>query len=554
MQTIAARYLELLAAHGVTRLFVNSGTDFAPLVEAYASTDGPVPDPLVCAHESVAVGMAHGAYQASGRLQAVMFHVTVGTANAICAITNAARDNVPLLVAAGRTPVLEAGALGARDTHIHWAQEMFDQAGMVRELVKWDYELRDPSQLDAVIDRAVAIATTHPRGPVYLTLPRELLAREAVASPMTIGTSVPAAPRPDGGDVGRLADRLADAEFPVIAASAAGADPSAVAALTSLADRFAIGLAEVVPRYLNVPADHPLHLGHRIEAVLADADVVVFAEADVPWMQRWTNPQPSTFIAQVGLDPLFARYPMRSHRSDLTLLGTPTDVFTTLADALADRAERIDPDRRARLTARAREVAATTARLRASEAATDGPITKAFLSATVGEVLDGDAAVFNEYWGVPELLGRTEPGTFYAHPPAGGLGWAIPAAMGARLESDRLAVALVGDGTYLFSNPAACHHAAAKHDTPILTIVADNGRWGAVEHATRAVYPEGRAVADGERRLSDLSPSPAYEAYGQASGGHGERVTTRTELRPALERAIDAVKHGRQALLNVACI
>jgi acetolactate synthase-1/2/3 large subunit len=88
----------------------------------------------------------------------------------------------------------------------------------------------------------------------------------------------------------------------------------------------------------------------------------------------------------------------------------------------------------------------------------------------------------------------------------------------------------------------------------VLAIVANNSTWGAVEHATRAVYPEGHAVTTGERRLSDLSPSPDLAAYCAASGGYGERVTTRAELRPALERALHAVEHERrQALLDVTC-
>ena len=104
-----------------------------------------------------------------------MVHVNVGTANALNGIINAARDHVPILFSAGRTPLTEAGLPGSRDSYIHWAQESFDQAGMVREYVKWDYELRNFTQLEAVVDRALEIAMTEPRGPVYLTLPREVL-------------------------------------------------------------------------------------------------------------------------------------------------------------------------------------------------------------------------------------------------------------------------------------------------------------------------------------------------------------------------------------------
>ena len=111
-----------------------------------------------------------------GPPQAVMVHVTVGTANAACGIITAARSQVPLLLTAGRTPITEEGLPGARDLYIHWAQESFDQAAMVREYVKWDYELRTPVQLEAVVDRAFEVMLAEPRGPVYLTLPREVLA------------------------------------------------------------------------------------------------------------------------------------------------------------------------------------------------------------------------------------------------------------------------------------------------------------------------------------------------------------------------------------------
>src|SRR5256885_9573718 len=107
-----------------------------------------------------------------------MVHVSVGPANALCGVFNAARENVPILFTAGRSPLTETGLAGARDTYIHWAQEMFDQAGMLREMVKWDYELRNGAQLETVIDRALTLATSPPEGPGYLSLPREGLAEK----------------------------------------------------------------------------------------------------------------------------------------------------------------------------------------------------------------------------------------------------------------------------------------------------------------------------------------------------------------------------------------
>ena len=174
-ETVGEAWLRQLKTRGVDYLFANSGTDFPSIVEAIARAEQygiDIPRPIVCGHENAAISMAHGHAMVSGRAQLAMVHVNVGTANAINGLINADRDYVPLVLAAGRTPFLEQGELGSRSLNIHWAQEMFDQAGMVRESVRWDYELRDPRSMEAATDRAFAIAHSSPRGPVYLTLPR----------------------------------------------------------------------------------------------------------------------------------------------------------------------------------------------------------------------------------------------------------------------------------------------------------------------------------------------------------------------------------------------
>ncbi len=179
VESTADAYLELLAARGVEYFFANAGTDFAPIIEAYArrGAQGQAsPRPITVPHEVPAVAMAHGYTMVSGRAQAVMVHVIVGAGNAAGGVINAARSNIPMLFSAGRNPITEAGDAGSRDRPIHWAQEAFDQAGMLREFVKWDYELKRFDQLETVVDRALTLAQSEPRGPVYLTLPREVLA------------------------------------------------------------------------------------------------------------------------------------------------------------------------------------------------------------------------------------------------------------------------------------------------------------------------------------------------------------------------------------------
>jgi acetolactate synthase-1/2/3 large subunit len=183
---------------------------------------GEVPRPILVPHENLAVGMAHGAYLMTGCPQAVMVHVNVGTANTINLLANAARDRIPLLLMAGRSPISEKGAFGARSRPIHWAQEMFDQAGMVREFVKWDYELRNPQQAGSVIARALEVALAEPRGPVYLSLPREPLSAAAEADSREAPRQPPSSAHPDPTLIDRLADWLLAARRPLLIASSLG--------------------------------------------------------------------------------------------------------------------------------------------------------------------------------------------------------------------------------------------------------------------------------------------------------------------------------------------
>src|SRR3984957_10627837 len=184
-QTISAQaYLSRLADRGIDYVFANAGTDFAPIIESLsinANGRRKFPRVITVPHENVAMAMAHGYYKIAGKPAAVMVHVTVGTGNAVNGIMNAARDNIPVLLAAGRTPITETGHIASRNRPIHWGQEAFDQGGIVREFTKWDYELRAGQLVAAIVDRALDIAMSEPRGPVYLTLPREVLSDAATA-------------------------------------------------------------------------------------------------------------------------------------------------------------------------------------------------------------------------------------------------------------------------------------------------------------------------------------------------------------------------------------
>jgi len=560
VETTAEAYLELLAARGVEYLFANAGTDFAPIIEAYArrGAQGQArPRPMTVPHEVVAVGMAHGYAMVTGRPQAVMVHVIVGTANALGGIMNAARSNVPLLFTAGRNPITEAGAVGSRDRSIHWAQESFDQAGIVREFVKWDYELRSMSHLETVVDRALAITQAEPQGPVYLTLPREVLAERLEA----FEYSDPArAPRPgplapDAETVAEAARLLASARHPIVITKALGRDPEAVGALVTLAEALALPVFEHSHTHLNFPQDHPLHGGFDSTPALGEADLILVAESDAPWYPHLKAPRPEAKIIQIGVDPLFSRYPIRGFHGDVALAGTPRLTLKALARAAAPLADRgVVAERRRRWESehsRQREARAS----RARAVAADTPIDMAWLSRCIGDLVDDRTILVNEYDFDAGQAAFTRPGSYFGASPAGGLGWGLGAALGAKLAApDKTVICCIGDGAYIFGSPTAAHFVARAYGVPVLFVVFNNRMWNAVKKAVQTHASDGWAVKTGIMPLTELDPAPDYELVCRASGGHAERVEDPAQLPAALERALRVVREEkRQALLNVIC-
>jgi acetolactate synthase-1/2/3 large subunit len=560
VESVAEAYLTLLAERGVEYLFANAGTDFAPLVEAFAKaarTGAPAPKPVLATHENLALSMAHGWAIATGRVPAVMVHVSVGTANGVCGVFNAARDNVPMLFTAGRSPLTEVGLPGARDVYIHWAQEMFDQAGMVRELVKWDYELRNGEQLETVVDRALAVATSEPKGPVYLSLPREVLAEAlpgfAYDTPSRRVAATP--PGPDANAIDEAARILAAASNPLIITASSGREPAAVVALADLAERFALPVVQHRPRHLSLPANHPCHLGYDAGPYLEDADAILVLECDVPWVPSLKAPGRQCRVVHLGVDPLFQRYPIRGFPCDLAITGAPATALPALAAALARHAgENAIAARRPRIGA-LREAQHAGWRKTRETVAGLRPIHMAWASACIADAKPEDAILVNEYTLMPEYCGSNLPGTYFGSSPASGLGWGGGAALGAKLAApDRLVIATLGDGSHLFGNPVAVHHAAAAHDLPVLFVIMNNSMWGAVRRATQGMYPQGEAMRSNKPPLIDLDELPAFEQVCAAAGGYGERVEDPAALPAALGRALHAVTvERRQALLNVIC-
>ena len=544
---------------GVDYLFANSGSDFPPLIEAIAQAAEQglaMPEPVIAPHENAAMGMAHGYYLATGRPQAVMVHTNVGLANAAIGAINAACDHVPVVLCSGRTPVTEHGRLGARGHPISWGQEMRDQAALVRECVKWDFELRFPEQVAELADRAVAIAMSLPRGPVYMSLPREVLCAtcpaEALANPPHLAPAIPA---PRAGDVARAAELLAGAARPLVIAQRGPGSVQGFATLARLAEAWALPVVQFWPTHLSLSWDHPMHAGFDPAPWLADADAVLVIDALTPWLPSECALPADCPVVQVGQDPLFSRFPVRGFRADLALTGEVPDVLAALeaalAPALAGAGARIAA-RREDIVARNRAAAAK--RDATAKAGAGRPMTKAWASRCVAEAVEAhDGIALSELGCEPPFMRLTRPGSLLLEPHSGGLGWGFPAALGLCLaDRDRLVVASVGDGAYMFANPVACHQIAESLALPALVVILNNASWNAVRRGTLEVYPSGFAARANRMPLIALQPSPDFVKIAEASRGWARRVDDGAELPAALAEAIEVVRtERRQALLDV---
>jgi len=555
----AALFLKLKAL-GVDCVFANSGTDFPPIIEgliAEGHRGTALPRVITIPHEHVAVGMAHGYTLMTGQAQAVMMHTNVGLANGAAGAINAACDQIPMILMSGRTPVTESGRFGARTVPIGWGQEMYDQAALIREACKWDFELRFPDQVPAVLERGWSIANSTPQGPVYLSLPREVLCEPCPPAGLKDPSRLaPARTEPDQEALAAAATALAHADAPlIIAQRGAGSEP-AFQALTSFVERHAIPLSHYWANRIAIPLSSPMHVAWQPDTLLETADAILVLDSLAPWWPDRAAPPTDATVIHLGPDPLFARSsPLRTFQADITLAGETAPSLLALIDAVD--ALPANPDRIARRRHSIKTLAARE-RARVEDQAQSGcrsPMTKEWVSHCLGKIIRRhDASVFHELGcPLPSLQPEDRLG-YFQEPHSGGLGWGLPAAMGARLAApDRLIFATMGDGSYIFANPVACHQVCESLAIPVITLVLNNGEWAAVRQSVAGLYPDGRAARANTVPLTSLKPSPDFASVAAASRAYTETITDGTDLPAALERSVTvALEEQRQVLLNIA--
>ena len=563
-------FLEGLVDLGVDYIFANLGTDHVSLIEEMARwdrQDRKHPEMILCPHEVVAVHMAGGYALATGRGQAVLVHVDAGTANACMAVQNLLRYRLPVMLFAGRAPHTLHGELqGSRDSYVHFVQDPFDIASIVRPYVKWEYSLPSGVVVKEALARASAFAHSDPPGPVYMMLPRETLAEEwddadmPAYPPARYGSVHAGGIEPARAEA--IAKSLMAADNPVAFAAYLGRKPQAVAALDRLARTCGIRVAEFNSIDLNIPQDSPCCAGIDPLPLLEHADLGLLLDCDVPFVPQSAKRANAMKWIQIDIDPLKSNFPMWGFPTDLRVQGDCAIILQQVLDAVEVRA---DDGYRKRVAMRiaswngAHEAAARRCTVASANKGTAGALNPAFVFATLSGKLSQADIVLNEAIRngpiLQEHIRRTQPQS-YVGLAGGGLGFSGGMALGLKLaQPGHRVVQVIGDGGFHFSSPDSVYAVAQQYQLPIFTVVLDNGGWQAVKSATQRVYPKGVA-AETDQFQSRLTSGRRgerrdFSEVAKAFGAHGECVREPDELAAAIDRALAALEDGKAAVLHV---
>lgn len=506
--------IELLRHRGMTTMFGNPGsTELGLLVD--------LPDDfryVMALHESVAVAMADGYAQASGRPAFLNLHSACGVGNAMGAVSNAFHNRAPLVIT------------GGNQDRRHLALEPYLFARGVELMAPYVKHSEQPARaqdVPAAIDRAWALAQTPPYGPVFVSIPAD---DWDAAAPAPTAGQVRGGTRPEPGGIDELALLLTGGPAALVIGAGADRD-GAWDALVDLAERLEAEVwAAPQSARLGFPEDHPLYRGHlapgygSAAAQLGGVEVAMVVGAPVfAFLPYEPSEQPMPAIVQITDDPNeAARAP-----SVLSLIGDARAIVSALLDRIAPSAEAGAP---------------VPARPAPPRPAAATPITPAFLMATLADVLPDDAVLVEESPSNRHDLRRhiriRRPASFFASA-SGGLGFAMPAAVGIGLaQPERPVVCLVGDGSALYALQALW--SAVQLGTPVTFIVVNNARYAILESV---------AAFAGLAGVPSLElPGVDFLAAAASYGCAAVRIHEPGELRAAL---VDAIDRPEAVLIDV---
>jgi benzoylformate decarboxylase len=536
-------FLKLLVDEGVTHLFGNPGTTELAIMEAVPGT--PELNYVLGTQEAVVVGMADGFARASGRLAAVSLHVAPGLGNAMGALYNAKFSGSPLIVTCGQQ---EQG-------HGLLEPLLYDPlVPIAQPMVKWAIEAARVEDLPRILRRAAKVALTPPTGPVFVSLPGDVLDAEAELN-LGHATRVDSATRPSDAALDRLAARLLAAKRPAIIAGHELALRDAFAEAAALAELLGAVYQQSVPYAASFPSEHPLYLGaftrsqKQVRAALEDYDLLVCLGADLLRMSVHSplSPLPEALpvvhISERDWE-LGKNYP--------TELAIRADVKETLAALLPRLAAARTPQLAGEAAARGAALAPRNwsaqrdkLRVEALMAAETTPIDPRTLMLRIAESIPPDAVVVEEALTsantLPGVLAVRERQRFYGLA-SGGLGFGVPGAAGVSLAlPGRPVVAVIGDGSALYGIQALW--TVAHHKLPVTYVIANNRSYRILKERLVSFRGSDKFVG-----MDLRDPEIDYTGLARAMGLAARRVTDPADITPALR---EAVASGAPQLVEV---
>src|SRR5437773_8370567 len=528
-------FLALLKQEGVSTMFGNPGTTELPLMDGLAREPGI--HYVLALQEAVAIAMADAYAQASGGLAAVNVHVSPGLGNAMGMLYDASKSGAPMLLTAGQHDQ------GFNVTEpILWS----DLPPMAAPLVKWSTEARRLEDLPRIVHRAVKTAFSHPSGPVFLSLPVDVLNAER---DLDLGSPTRVAPRivGDRAAVARAAALLAKAERPLLVAGDAVAHGDALAELVELAELVgAPVMTEGVASTCSFPFTHPLYagsmprLGPPIRALLMRHDLLFSVGGDLFTLSLPddVDPMPSGLtVVHLDVNPweLGKNYP-----AAVAIQGDPKATLPELGEAvrrLTSTQGHPDARRRAETVRAAWERERADLARRAEAQAARVPIAPLTLVHELAKCAPANAVIVDESissaQGVRHFFRCADAKSFFGIRGVG-IGWGLPAALGVKLTlRDRPVLALIGDGSAMYTNQALW--TAAREPLAVVYVIFNNASYRILKQRTRAL--KGFSAEDDRYVGMDLEPRIDFVGMARALGVPGERVEKAPEIAPAIGRA-----------------
>jgi acetolactate synthase I/II/III large subunit len=556
---------------GIEYMFINCASSYRGLHEAIINHGNNKPEIITCVHEDIAVHMAQGYAKIAGKPAAMACHGVVGLQHATMAMYNAWCDRVPVLVYGGNIMEADKRAPGAE-----WLHSGVDIGQIVREFTKWDDQPASLQHFAESTARAYKIATTPPMGPVFIALDAEL---QENPIPEGANLQIPKftpviPPAGDPAAIAEAAKMLVNAQNPLIVCDRVARTPAGMANLVALAEALQCGVIDNAGR-MNFPSRHPLNQSFR-RGLIGQADVIIAMEMNDLWgtlthfsdrIERRSKPayKKDTKIITLGTRDLFQKSNYqdfgRWQDVDLDIAGDAESSLPALTEAVKRLA---DDGRKAAFADRGQRLAKTHLAM-VEQSKTDAtigwdasPITTARMCAEVYDAIKGEdwsvvGTAIRLSW-MHRLWDFTKPYQWNGGSGGAGIGYNLPASLGAALankKQGRFTVAFGGDGDFMF-NPGTLW-TAAHHKIPMLYIVHNNRAYHQeYMYLVAMAARHGRGVDKMDIGTTIKDPNIDYATIARGMGVHGEGpITDPKDLGPALQRAVQVVKSGETAVVDV---